>query len=293
MQQDQRIGLAFGVLLIGACAAFFFRNETRERSQTPQLQNAQQLDDRIAQKANRPYLTGIKTVEAGGRSRVRIVADRAHDTDEEHSDLSWSPPGPFGSRNGGASRADMESDVLELDPIPVPGELRSTNATTQENTPAEAQRGAGRLGQKADATASETHIVQKGETLSSIATKRLGNANRFHEIFEANQSQMKDANALKVGMILQIPDKGQPSPESTGSIDDSIPSSLGHRRTAPRREIEELSNAASTAKSESIDSQNESPIDRKPPSESSPAKFVPARRFTSPTRPSGSRNGRL
>lgn len=137
MQQDQRIGLAFGVLLIGACAAFFFRNETRERSQTPQLQNAQQLDDRIAQKANRPYLTGIKTVEAGGRSRVRIVADRAHDTDEEHSDLSWSPPGPFGSRNGGASRADMESDVLELDPIPVPGELRSTNATTQENTPAE------------------------------------------------------------------------------------------------------------------------------------------------------------
>ena len=67
MQQDQRIGLALAVLLIGACGAFFFRNETRERSQTPQLKNAQKLDDRIAQKTHHPYLKGIENVEADDR----------------------------------------------------------------------------------------------------------------------------------------------------------------------------------------------------------------------------------
>ena len=73
MHQDQRIGLALGVLLIGACAALFFRNETRERVETPRLQHAQELDDRIAERTTRPYLKGVEAVEAGAEpSRAEI-----------------------------------------------------------------------------------------------------------------------------------------------------------------------------------------------------------------------------
>ena len=38
MNQDQRIGLALGVLLVGACSALFFRNETRKLPNAPKLE---------------------------------------------------------------------------------------------------------------------------------------------------------------------------------------------------------------------------------------------------------------
>ncbi|MEI8021933.1 MAG: hypothetical protein WCH39_27225, partial [Schlesneria sp.] len=76
MHQDQRIGLALGVLLIGACAALFFRNETIDVSNSPRLQHAQELDDRIAERSTRPYLKGIEVVESADRARTRTVADR-------------------------------------------------------------------------------------------------------------------------------------------------------------------------------------------------------------------------
>ena len=292
MQQDQRIGLALAVLLIGACGAFFFRNETHERSQTPQLKNAQKLDDRIAQKTHHPYLKGIENVEAGGRSRVRTVADQAHDSDEDHAGSYWSPAEPSGTVRPRARMTDVENDVLELDPIPIPGQ-RSPNSVVQDT---QSRSGSAGNGRKSDA--SETHIVQKGETLSSIAAKRLGNPGRFHELFEANQSQLKDANDLKVGMVLQIPDTrngsstphsaGKPSLESTMAAGESVPSSVERRHAAPGRDIEEFS---SPAKDGLIDSPFETSSNLKSTSESSPSKFVPARRFIPPSRPSGSRNG--
>ena len=70
MHQDQRIGLALAVLLIGACAAFFFRNETVDVSNAPRLKHAQELDDRIAERTTRPYLKGIETVEAADRAQT-------------------------------------------------------------------------------------------------------------------------------------------------------------------------------------------------------------------------------
>ena len=82
MHQDQRIGLALAVLLIGACAAFFFRNETVDVSNAPRLKHAQELDDRIAERTTRPYLKGIETVEAADRARTRTVADRQSEAED-------------------------------------------------------------------------------------------------------------------------------------------------------------------------------------------------------------------
>jgi nucleoid-associated protein YgaU len=49
------------------------------------------------------------------------------------------------------------------------------------------------------------HTVTKGETLSAIAKKTLGNANRYGEIFEANRPMLKHPDKIYPGQVLRIP----------------------------------------------------------------------------------------
>lgn len=51
------------------------------------------------------------------------------------------------------------------------------------------------------------HTVQKGETLSAIAKKYLGNANAYHAIFEANRPMLADPDKIYPGQTLRIPAK--------------------------------------------------------------------------------------
>ncbi|MFN4171118.1 MAG: peptidoglycan-binding protein LysM [Pseudorhodobacter sp.] len=50
------------------------------------------------------------------------------------------------------------------------------------------------------------HTVVKGDTLSAISKKTLGNANRYNEIFEANKPMLKDVNKIYPGQSLRIPE---------------------------------------------------------------------------------------
>lgn len=51
------------------------------------------------------------------------------------------------------------------------------------------------------------HTVAKGDTLSAIAKKTLGNANRYNEIFEANKPMLKHPDKIYPGQMLRIPKK--------------------------------------------------------------------------------------
>ena len=209
MHQDQRIGLALGVLLVGACAAFFFRNEARIAPETPQLQRAQELDDRIAERSTRPYLKGVEAIEASDRRR-RVENGR--------DSSAWNPLGAFSGKSSQEpapttqkpNRAKVENpnDVQELAPITISDDSQLASdgnpATNEESNVAVRS-----TNQSDRDPAERTHVVQKGETLTSIATKTLGNPSRFHDIFEANQDQLSDPNDVKLGMILRIPSSRQ------------------------------------------------------------------------------------
>lgn len=52
----------------------------------------------------------------------------------------------------------------------------------------------------------QTHTVGKGETLSGISTQYYGTSKRWTKIYEANKSSISDANNLKVGTTLVIPE---------------------------------------------------------------------------------------
>ena len=49
------------------------------------------------------------------------------------------------------------------------------------------------------------HTVAKGDTLSAIAKKTLGNANRYPEIFEANKPMLTHPDKIYPGQVLRIP----------------------------------------------------------------------------------------
>ena len=55
------------------------------------------------------------------------------------------------------------------------------------------------------APAAATHTVAKGDTLSAIAKKHLGNANAWREIFELNRDILKDPDKIQPGQALKLP----------------------------------------------------------------------------------------
>ena len=50
-----------------------------------------------------------------------------------------------------------------------------------------------------------TYTVKAGDTLSKIAKEKLGNANAYMEIFNANKAQLSDPDKIKPGQVLKIP----------------------------------------------------------------------------------------
>ena len=47
--------------------------------------------------------------------------------------------------------------------------------------------------------------MASGDSLSKIAKKLYGNANRWHEIFNANRDQLDNPDLITPGQILKIP----------------------------------------------------------------------------------------
>lgn len=63
------------------------------------------------------------------------------------------------------------------------------------------------------------HTVVRGDTLSKLAKKYLGNARRFSDIFELNRGLVNDPNKIFVGQILKIPVSMEYSDTKTQRLD--------------------------------------------------------------------------
>jgi nucleoid-associated protein YgaU len=54
--------------------------------------------------------------------------------------------------------------------------------------------------------APRTYTVAAGDSLSKIAKKLYGDANKWKRIFEANRDIIKNPDLIKPGQVLKIPD---------------------------------------------------------------------------------------
>jgi len=58
------------------------------------------------------------------------------------------------------------------------------------------------------ASAGRTYVVEKGDSLSKIAKREYGDANKWRQIYEANKDIIKDPDLIYPGQTLKLP----PSP---------------------------------------------------------------------------------
>lgn len=61
------------------------------------------------------------------------------------------------------------------------------------------------VAQTVTASSTSTYTVQKGDTLSTIAAKQLGDANRWREIYNLNTDKISDPNRIYPGQVLRMP----------------------------------------------------------------------------------------
>lgn len=210
VHQDQRIGLALAVLLVGAAGAFFFRNDPKPSGSSSRLKTAREVDARIAEKSIAPYLqnSGDEDHEPQTSAGIRSLPGRSRpgvDVGDHRSLPQLNTPdflGPDDRTANGMESVAGNDGVGELAPIPFPDPQDADSAANaRTSTPA---TGTDRM-----------HVVQKGETLSSIAAKELGSSSRFLEVYEANRDQLDDANDVRVGMSLHIPPRRVAQTESS------------------------------------------------------------------------------
>lgn len=57
----------------------------------------------------------------------------------------------------------------------------------------------------------QTYTVERGDSLSKIAKKIYGSANRWREIFEANRDQIDNPDLIHPGQVLKLPADTDPA----------------------------------------------------------------------------------
>lgn len=246
MARDQKIGLALGILLIGAVGALFFRNEPASSPETPSLVLAPQIDEEISRKDRRPYLPPPAPANLPPKPDFSFDLDGDHDplhrdetlmsTGDPREPLPDTPrvsdelrvPDPLPD---GFSQSDLppliDEAPLSIDskstaPVAAPQMAESTTDRTH--------------------TMVRTHLVKKGETLSSLASKYFGSERRFGELYEANKGLLKGPHDLKPGMRLVIPDGAASRSAQTLAVDRTAQSAPANVPPADREAANTKSN---------------------------------------------------
>jgi 5'-nucleotidase / UDP-sugar diphosphatase len=105
------------------------------------------------------------------------------------------------------------SPKMPADISPTPSNESRATSDNQQATPAPSKRGepngpASSIENRvsSDDIPQRIHIVQKGDTLSSISSKYYGSAKQWRKIVAANHDTLPDPNRLTPGIKLIIPD---------------------------------------------------------------------------------------
>ncbi len=201
MTRDQKIGLALGILLVGAVAAFFYRHEPPPVTPLPELKTAAELDQQISEKPMAPY-----------------VEPR---TPSAEASKSPGSSDPFADQEAGG----LVPEPIAMDPVITndPATKLASATAVKPLSPSQASA----------ALTEARHFVQRGDTLSSIAAKYLGSSARFQEIYDANRDRLRDANDLRIGQELKIPSRATWAPPVVETPSMTTPPSADGEATVP------------------------------------------------------------
>jgi nucleoid-associated protein YgaU len=83
--------------------------------------------------------------------------------------------------------------------------VRSGSASSAPAEPGAAQSGQAEGAAAQGGSAPRTYTVAAGDTLSAIAKREYGAANRWKVIFEANRDKISNPDLIQPGQVLTIP----------------------------------------------------------------------------------------
>jgi nucleoid-associated protein YgaU len=187
MQRDLKIGISLCFLMFGVVGALMFRREQPTvKAQGLQVKTARQLDQKIAQRGHMPYMTG------------EIESDEA-----EEAEALKKKQGAHSVHLQPTLHAEGEDDLVAppLAGIGQQGTKRTIGADSRRPRDAMAPR----VVAENIIAGPQTHTIQSGDTLSSLAEKYLGSQKRFQEIFDANRNLLTSPNRLPEGVVITIP----------------------------------------------------------------------------------------
>lgn len=191
MHRDQKVGLAFGILLIGAVAAFFFRNETQTEEAAPELENSADIDDEIRALPRHPEVE----LDPNIQSLDERTGGGSFDSFFPPLDATGSAPEPLQP-----FAAQPESGVVPP-PISIDSHPGTNESRTLDHDPAAtATTGGGPV---------QFYTVKNGDTLTGLAIRFLGRSSRYHEIFEANRDVLASPDSLRANIRIRIPPKNR------------------------------------------------------------------------------------
>lgn len=211
MEQDTRIGLALGILLIGVVGALFFRNESPVDEDLPAVSDPESLDAGLAERPIAPYVPqrrqpgpASSAVLAHNQQNFGTSGSRPHRFEPQHrlpapEPIPGTHPGrtsPEPKRSGSQKKKDPAPPVVLLVP----------------DQPAETASDGARLGSAPAVndtrdvqTQTVEYLLKPGDTLSDIAQEYLGSSARYMEIFELNRDRLRTPHDLRSGRKIRVP----------------------------------------------------------------------------------------
>ncbi len=207
MQRDLKVGLSLAVLVLGVVGAFLFRREQAADTHKPTLKTAKKIDQRIAEGPRTPYMTG----------------DVEFDQDDESTAKERQDGLTSGNRPAHAMPPNWledEEDPFQVD-RPTHGESNLADGSQFADSsivPVQPRAGStSRRTEPVENLAPQTHVIQSGESLSTIAAHYLGSQGRFQELYEANRDVLTDPNRLPLGATIVIPPQNNIASKSQAS----------------------------------------------------------------------------
>ncbi len=144
--------------------------------------------------------------------------------------------GGFGERGAGKAGAPAGRPTAPPPPPPpasaAPADRENTGSATKESD--EKQKVADKSAAPSEAPAPHMYLVQAGDTLSSIALAKYGNASYWREILEANTTLLAgNERSLQVGMQITIPPRPTAATPAAATPTAATPTAATPSEPAP------------------------------------------------------------
>jgi phage tail protein X len=184
----KKLMVVASVLLGGAGAAFFFRKEASpvDPFQTSSLSGAfrRRIDRRAAPEVPRPFPGVGSRAPQTAQPAVRVPASTT---------AAIAEPGAASDDSEPTFQKNFHPVGTLLQPIDGVGADEPASDVTLDD-----------VSERAD-TPLRTHVVADGDTLTQLAIRYLGQAERYTEIYQLNRGILASPDLLPIGATLRIP----------------------------------------------------------------------------------------